>query len=73
MEKIEQRHREAASNSIKGGDEKSVSIRARIIAGDADHHPAVQAAAFYDARLGRRAADTATPLSAEEESKALAP
>ena len=27
-----------------------------------------QAAAFYDARLGRRAADTATPLSAEEES-----
>lgn len=54
MEKIEQRHREAASNSIKGGDEKSVSIRARIIAGDADHHPAVQAAAFYEARPCRR-------------------
>lgn len=54
MEKIEQRHREAASNSIKGLDEKSVRTRARIIAGDADHHPAVQAAAFYEAQSSRQ-------------------
>lgn len=54
MEKIVQRHRREASDSILGSDEKSVKIRARIVAGDADHHPAVQAAAFYEANPSRR-------------------
>lgn len=54
MEKIDHHHRVKAANSINGTDEKSVGIRARIIAGDANDHPAVQAAAFYEKHPARK-------------------
>jgi len=48
MEKIEQRHREAAVTKIKGDDPKSVSVRSKILLGECDDHPSVQACVFYE-------------------------
>ena len=44
---ITQHDREFAISKIKLNDEKAVAIRALILAGRADDHPSVQAAAFY--------------------------
>lgn len=52
---ITQEDREHACASIKGDDEKSNRIREKIMIGDADEHPAVQAASFYKSRVRRRA------------------
>lgn len=54
METISQRDREAAAAAIRGSDEKELRIRALIIAGERDEHPAVQAAAFYERSPGKR-------------------
>lgn len=48
MEKIEQRHRELAAEKIRGDGPKAIDVRERILAGQADEHLAVQAAAFYE-------------------------
>jgi len=49
MEKIEQSHREEAAAKIKGDSAKDDGIREMILAGQADDHPLVRAAAFYAA------------------------
>ena len=54
MEAISQRHREAAAAAIRGDDEQTVRIRALIVAGERDEHPAVQAAAFYECSPDKR-------------------
>jgi len=42
-----QRDREVAAAKIKGDSDKAVAVRAKILAGELDSHPAVQAATFY--------------------------
>jgi hypothetical protein len=44
---ITQRHRVAAVAKLKGTASKDDAVRAAILAGRADEHPLVQAAAFY--------------------------
>lgn len=48
MEKIEQRHRVRAAEMIPGSCAKSEKVRQKILAGEADDHPTVQAVAFYE-------------------------
>lgn len=51
---ITQAHREAAAKKIAGTDPKAVATREQIVAGKADDHPTVQAAAFYANKSGTR-------------------
>lgn len=46
-ETITQKHRDMAAAALKGDDPKTVQVRASILAGTSDEHPAVQAAAFF--------------------------
>lgn len=53
IEKIEQRHRDKAAASLmalKGSDKdaKMIAVCEKIKAGEADDHPSVQGAAFYE-------------------------
>lgn len=54
MEAISQRHRAAAAAAIQGDGERAIRIRALIVAGERDEHPAVQAAAFFERSPGKR-------------------
>lgn len=47
MENINQTHRESAAKKIKGECLKTAMVKEKIIKGEADDHPAVQAEAFY--------------------------
>lgn len=44
---VTQRHRMMAAARIPGDDPKSVAVRRRILAAEADDHPIVQGIAFY--------------------------
>lgn len=48
MEKINQNHRESAAQKIKGECAKTAMVKEKILKGEADDHPIVQAEAFYD-------------------------
>ncbi len=55
-ETVEQRHRAIGASRLKGDHPRLDIIRARIVAGRADDHPHVRAAAFAEAVETARAA-----------------
>lgn len=54
MEKIEQRHRLIAASKIAIESAKGEEVRNRIVMGQSDDHPLVQAAAFYENEQGKK-------------------
>jgi len=47
LEKVTQQDRIDGANSIRGDDPKSITVRAKILQGQADDHPAVRAGADF--------------------------